>query len=64
MYWVCVCPWVRTPSSPVRERERDEEREGGRDRVRKRERERCRICPEIRIVIFIFKMNDGCLGTF
>jgi hypothetical protein len=59
---------VRTPSSPVRERERWRERgeERKRDRVRKRERkrERCRICPEIRIVIFIFKMNDGCLGTF
>jgi len=39
---------VRTPSSPVWEREREEE-----------ERKRCRIW-----LFFIFKRNDGCLGTF
>jgi len=37
-----------TPSSPVRERERKRKKE------RKKERER----------EFIFKRNDGCLGTF
>jgi hypothetical protein len=39
---------VCTPSSLVRERERERERE------RKREKE----------IVFIFKRNDGCLGTF
>ncbi len=41
---------VCTPSSPVREREREKEieKEGGIERER----------------VFIFKRNDGCLGTF
>jgi hypothetical protein len=46
--------------SPVRERQR--EREGERERRREREREGWREGE--RIVIFIFKRNDGCLGTF
>ncbi len=49
---------VHTPSSPVRERER--EREKGREIKRERERD----VEYSRIVIFIFKRNDGCLGTF
>jgi hypothetical protein len=48
---------VRTPSSPIREREKKkiERGEGEIERVRKREGER---------ELFIFKRNDGCLGTF
>ncbi len=42
-----------------RERERGREGQGG-ERVIKRERER----EVFRIVIFIFKRNNGCLGTF
>ncbi len=42
------------------EKEREREREGGREREKEGERGRER---EI-IVIFIFKRNDGCLGTF
>jgi hypothetical protein len=55
---------VCTSSSPVRERERDKENERRKEgeRKRERERERCRICPEL--LFFIFKRNDGCLGTF
>jgi hypothetical protein len=41
-----------------RERKRGRGREKGRERERERERERDRI------VIFIFKRNDRCLGTF
>jgi hypothetical protein len=43
---------VRTPSSPFIDSERDREKE----REIKRERDRERV--------FIFKRNDGCLGTF
>jgi hypothetical protein len=53
---------VCTPSSPVRERgreiKRERKREGERGRERGKEREMCRI------VIFIFKRNDRCLGAF
>jgi hypothetical protein len=35
-----VCPWVCTPSSPVRERERDKERDRRREREREMKRER------------------------
>ncbi len=38
-----------------RERERESEKEGGRERE---------IKNMSRIVILIFKRNDGCLGTF
>jgi hypothetical protein len=41
-------------------RERERNREGEREREKQGGRERCRICPEL----FIFKRNDGCLGTF
>ena len=44
-------------SDPAKERERKREREGGRERKRKMEGELSRI-------VFIFKRNDGCLGTF
>jgi hypothetical protein len=55
-----------------RERERERERKDGeresereRERERKREKERERQMLNIpRIVIFIFKRNDTCLGTF
>jgi hypothetical protein len=47
---------VRTPSSPVRERKREGEREKGMEGEKEGGRER--------IVIFIFKRNDGCLGSF
>ncbi len=52
---------VSTPSSLVRERERGREREsekegGERGKEGEREREKERV--------FIFKRNDGCLGTF
>jgi hypothetical protein len=66
---VRVC-FMRTPSSPVRERERGRERERERERVRKREREkdrerereRCRICPEL---LFLFlKGMTGALAPF
>jgi hypothetical protein len=52
---------VHTPSSPVRKRER-----GGIKRERERgiKRERERNVELSRIVIFIFKRNEGCLGTF
>jgi hypothetical protein len=40
-----------TPSSPVRERGKEREKEGERERGRARE------------LVFIFKRNDGCLGT-
>jgi hypothetical protein len=49
---------VCTPSSPVREREREGERKRKRERERETEREGGRI------VIFILKRNEGCLGTF
>jgi hypothetical protein len=59
---------VRTPSSLVRERERERERDKGREKERERERERERKVEYVfqlpRIVIFIFKRKDGCLGTF
>ncbi len=63
---------VRTPSSPVREKDRgrEREREIKRDRERKRDGEikrdrgRKREGEGERFVIFIFKRNDGCLGTF
>ncbi len=42
---------VRTPSSPVRKREI--KREGEREREREKHRES----------VFVFKRNDGCLGT-
>jgi hypothetical protein len=74
--WLLALPTniivVRTSSSPVRERER----EGGREKEREKEKERERnkeggrererkIEGELsRIVIFIFKRNDGCLDTF
>ncbi len=45
-----------------REREREIERENAIQRGRERERERCRIVS--RIVIFTFKGNGRCLGTF
>jgi hypothetical protein len=46
-----------------RERERKREREGGeRGRERKKEREREKKGGRERV--FIFKRNDGCLGTF
>jgi hypothetical protein len=41
---------VRTPSSPVSPREREREKEGGREMYN--------------MVIFIFKRNDRCHGTF
>ncbi len=57
-----------------RERKRETKREGEREgeRAREREREKCKIwllnlfhCFNNGIiVIFIFKRNDGCLGTF
>jgi hypothetical protein len=53
---------VRTPSSPVREREKEEGRE--REKERERERDVEYIIELSRIVIFHFKKNDGCLGTF
>ncbi len=43
-----------------REREREREKGGGREKEKERERER----EMSRIRIDIFKMNDGCLGTF
>jgi hypothetical protein len=53
----------------VRKRERERIREGWRDIVRKSEKEICIMLIEFislllngRIVIFIFKRNDGCLG--
>jgi hypothetical protein len=63
---------VRTPSLPVREREIERERvrkrEGGREGERERERERERKMEgeseKERERLFIFKRNDGCLGTF
>jgi hypothetical protein len=45
---------------PKRERERETETETETERERGRERER----EMFRIVILIFKRNDGCLGTF
>jgi hypothetical protein len=39
-----------------REREREGEKERGREREREREKER--------EIVFIFKKNDGCHGTF
>jgi hypothetical protein len=42
---------VRTPSSPVRQRETERGREREKEKERKGER------------VFIFKRNDGCLGT-
>jgi hypothetical protein len=51
-----------------RERGREREREGERGREREgergREREGERDVESSRIFIFIFKRNDGCLGTF
>jgi hypothetical protein len=46
------------------QRERVIKIERGRERKRERERERERDVEMSRIVIFIFKRNDGCLGTF
>jgi hypothetical protein len=62
-----VC-WRAMEKERGRERnmEGEKERETGRERGiesnrrGERERERCRKCPEL----FIFKRNDGCLGTF
>jgi hypothetical protein len=52
--WACfTLARVLTPSSPVREREKV------RERKREGERER-----DVEYDIFIFKRNDGCLGTF
>jgi hypothetical protein len=42
----------------VCEKEKEREREGKREGEREKEREMSRI------VIFIFKRNDGCPGTF
>ncbi len=57
---------LRTPSSPVREREKEggrgKERERGREEEIKRESEK--VGERCKIVISIFKRNDGCLGTF
>jgi hypothetical protein len=52
-----------------REEEGEREKESGRERKRERERERDveyvqSIGLWFRVVIFIFKRNDGCLGTF
>ncbi len=51
-----------------RKRERvrtgEREKEGERERVRKGERERRERYVENGCLIFIFKRNDGCLGTF
>ncbi len=44
-----------------RERERKRQREGEREGERGRERKRY---AEYGCIIFIFKRNDGCLGTF
>jgi hypothetical protein len=44
-----------------RKRERESEKEGEKDR--KRERERAKDV-EYGCLIFIFKRNGGCLGTF
>jgi hypothetical protein len=46
---------------PVREREGKRQRQRGRERKRERKRERA---VEYGCFIFIFKRNDGCLGTF
>ncbi len=46
----------------MRRRERKREREKERERDREREVEYVFQLP--RIVIFIFKRTDGCLGTF
>jgi len=51
---------VHTPSLPVRERERVSKWEGEKVRQRGRKRER----EGERERVFIFKRNDGCLGTF
>jgi hypothetical protein len=53
---------VRTPSSSVREREREIERERGRQREREIGREGER--EMYNMVIYIFKRNNGSLGTF
>jgi hypothetical protein len=61
---------VRTHSSLVRDRERKREREREREekerekKKRRKGREREREGELSRIVTFIFKRNDGCLGTF
>ncbi len=44
------------------EREREREKEGWRERERERESEKER--DRERCVSFIFKRNEGCLGTF
>ena len=46
-----------------RERERREKREERREKREEREREKERDV-ELSRIIFIFKRNDGCLGTF
>ena len=57
-----ACKGAHTLFTSQRERER--EREGEREREREKEGERERDVELSRIVIFIFKRNDGCLGTF
>jgi hypothetical protein len=72
--WACfILAMACTPSSPVREREKEGERErerkkerkeeGGRERKKERVRER-EMQNMSRIIIFYFKWNDWCLGTF
>jgi hypothetical protein len=65
--WACfMLARVRTPSSLVREREREKERERERESMREKERKRERERESERETerLFIFKRNDGCLGTF
>ncbi len=45
-------------------RNREGERERERERERKKERDVEYVFQLSKIVIFIFKRNDGCLGTF
>jgi hypothetical protein len=57
---------VKSIFTSERDRETEREEDGERERERKREGERESKSEREgeRIVIFIFKRNDGCLGAF
>jgi hypothetical protein len=66
-----ACKGVHTLFTSQRERERERETERGREREGKKEREKRggerqieRDVELSRIVVFIFKRDDRCIGTF